>query len=77
MIIESYMNLEEVKKRAVRGIIALTGRTVVLQVVNLVAFFLLGIFLNPAAIGVYIIVSALTRIFNLFTDLGLDRKSVV
>ena len=64
------MNLEEVKKRAVRGIIALTGRTVVLQVVNLVAFFLLGIFLNPAAIGVYIIVSALTRIFNLFTDLG-------
>ncbi len=70
------MELEEVKNKAIRGIIALGGRTVFLQATNLIAFFLLGIFLSPGAVGIFIAVSALTRIFTLFTDVGLGAALI-
>jgi O-antigen/teichoic acid export membrane protein len=64
------METEHIRNRTIRSIIALTGRTVFLQLVAFGAFFLLGIFLPPSALGVFIAVSALMRIFNFFTDLG-------
>lgn len=70
------MDLEEIKKRTIRSIVALTGRTVFLQATNLVAFFLLGIFLSPSAVGIFIAVSALIRIFTMFTDLGLGAALI-
>lgn len=70
------MDLEEIKKRTIRSIIALTGRTIFLQATNLVAFFLLGIFLSPSAVGIFIAVSALIRIFTMFTDLGLGAALI-
>ncbi len=70
------MEHEEVKNRAIRGVVALVSRTMVLQVINGVALFFLGIFLSPTAIGVYIVVSAAIRIFTLFTDVGLGAALV-
>ncbi len=70
------METEEIKHKAIRGIFALTSRTVLLQVFNGAALFLLGIFLSPSAIGVFIVVSAVIRIFNLFTDVGLGAALV-
>lgn len=70
------MEYEDIKKRAIRGIVALTGRTVVLQLVSVVAFFLLGIFLSPSAVGVFIIVSSVMRILSLFTDVGLGAALI-
>lgn len=64
------METEHIRNRTIRSIIALTGRTVFLQLVAFGAFFLLGIFLPPSALGIFIAVSALMRIFNFFTDLG-------
>lgn len=70
------MEPTELGHKTIRSIVALTSRTVFLQAISLVAFFLLGIFLSPQAIGVFIAVSALMRIFGLFTDLGLGAALV-
>lgn len=70
------MELDEIKSKTIRSVVALIGRTVFLQVTSLVAFFLLGIFLSPSAIGIFIAVSALLRIFSLFTDVGLGAALI-
>ncbi len=68
--------VELIKKRAVTGVIALTSRTLALQVVSLVAFSLLSVFLSPASIGIYIAVTAIMRIINFFTDFGFGAAIV-
>lgn len=70
------MELDEIKGRTIRSVVALVARTVFLQATSLVAFFLLGIFLSPSAIGIFIAVSALLRIFTLFTDVGLGAALI-
>ncbi len=75
-MIENNLTTENIKGKTIRSIVALTSRTVFLQAISLVAFFLLGIFLSPQAVGIFIAVSALMRIFSLFTDLGLGAALV-
>lgn len=70
------MKPEDVKSRTIRSTVALVGRTVFLQAVSLVALFFLGMFLTPAAVGVFIIVSAVMRVFTLATDLGLGAALI-
>jgi len=70
------MQPDDLKHKAIRSIFALTGRTLLLQLVNGVALLMLGIFLSPSTIGVYIVVSAVIRIFNLFTDVGLGAALI-
>ncbi len=70
------MELEEIKHQTIRSIIALQGRTILLQTISLVSFLFLGIFLSPSAVGIFISVSALQRIFTFFTDLGLGAALV-
>lgn len=67
---------ELIKKRAVTGVIALTSRTLAIQLVSLVAFSLLSVFLSPAAIGIYIAVTAIMRLINFFTDFGFGAAIV-
>lgn len=69
--IEELANIAEVKKRSVRGIFSLLFRTGVLQVVAIVATFLLTIFLDPAVYGVFGIVAAIVDILVYFSDIGL------
>ena len=70
------MELDDLKGKTIRSVVALVGRTVFLQATSLVAFFFLGIFLSPSAIGIFIAVSALLRIFSLFTDVGLGAALI-
>lgn len=65
------LSLEVVKQRAVRGIAALTSRTVILQIINRAGDFMLTIFLGVAQYGVFWIVSAAINFLAYFSDVGL------
>lgn len=70
------MEIEETVDKTIRSIVALMGRSIFLQAISFIAFFLLGIFLEPHALGVFIVVSALMKIFTLFTDVGLGAALI-
>lgn len=70
------IDLNTIKKRTAAGIIALTSRTLILQVISLVAFSLLTVILTPENIGVYVAVTAIMRIVNFFTDFGFGAAIV-
>lgn len=53
------------------GIITLSGRTFLLQIIALIANFLLTIFLSPREYGVFFIVSAAVGFLVYFSDIGL------
>lgn len=65
------IDLETVKGRAVKGIIALTGRTFLLQIISFLGFFFLTVFLGKAEIGLFFAVSELIAILGYFSDIGL------
>ncbi len=68
---ETEITIESIKKKAVKGIAILTGRTFVLQFITQIAVFALTIFLDPAQFGVFFIVSAVVSFFAYFSDIGL------
>ncbi len=65
------ISLETVKKRSVRGVITLTGRTLIFQVIALVSQGFLWAYLAPAEFGVFFIVNAIINFLNYFSDVGL------
>lgn len=65
------INLETVKSRAVKGVVVLTGRTFLLQILSFVAWFFLSVFLGAKEIGVFFIVSAVVNFLRYFSDIGL------
>lgn len=60
-----------IKKRSIAGVVALTSRTFVLQIVAFAATFLLTIFLTPSVFGVFYLVSAIMSFLGYFSDIGL------
>lgn len=68
---DTVLTVELIKKKAIKGVAALTGRTVILQAISLVATFLLTIFLSPADYGAFFIASAVISFFAYFSDIGL------
>lgn len=70
------INLDTVKHRAVKGIIALSGRTFVLQAIAFASFTLFGAFLNSAEYGVYVLVLAVKNFFAYFSDVGLSAALI-
>src|SRR3989344_2658852 len=65
------ISLEAVKSRAVKGVVVLTGRTFILQIVSFSAWFFLSVFLDAREIGVFFIVSAVVNFLRYFSDIGL------
>lgn len=65
------IDLETIKKKSVLGIVALTSRTFILQLVAFGATFLLTIFLTPQIFGVFYVVSAIIAFLSYFSDVGL------
>ena len=61
----------QVKQKTVKGLIALIARTGLLQVIAVVATFVLTVFLDPAQFGVFAIVAAAVDILVYFSDIGL------
>ena len=67
----SEINLETVKKRSVRGVVILTGRTFILQAISLAAQLVLFAYLGRYEFGVFAIVSAIVNFLVYFSDIGL------
>jgi O-antigen/teichoic acid export membrane protein len=65
------IDLETVKGRAVKGVVALTGRMFLLQIIAFLGFFLLTVFLDKAEIGLFFAISELVAILGYFSDVGL------
>jgi O-antigen/teichoic acid export membrane protein len=65
------ISLETVKKRSVRGVVVLTGRTFILQIISLVAQLFLFAYLGRYEFGVFAIVSAIVNFLVYFSDIGL------
>ena len=65
------ISLETVKARSVRGVVVLTGRTFLLQVIGLVAQLFLFAYLGKYEFGVFAIVSAIISFLVYFSDIGL------
>lgn len=68
---ETEISLEAVKARSVRGVVVLTGRTFLLQVIALVAQLFLFAYLGKYEFGVFAIVSAIINFLVYFSDIGL------
>ncbi len=73
---EGEIGLEVVKKRAVKGVAVLTGRTLFLNFVSFVSQGLLWAFLNPNQFGVFLIVSATVNFLSYFADIGLGAALI-
>lgn len=72
----SEIALETVKARAVRGILALTGRTLVLRLIAFIAQGFLWAFLEPQDFGVFLVVSATINFLSYFADIGLGAALI-
>ncbi len=68
---EEEIGIETVKERSVRGIVVLTGRTFLLQIISLVAQLFLFAYLGRYEFGVFAIVSAIINFLVYFSDIGL------
>lgn len=63
--------VDKIKRKSFAGVLALTSRTFLLQLVAFAATFLLTIFLTPQAFGVFYVVSAIMAFLGYFADVGL------
>lgn len=68
---EEGISLETVKKRSVAGVLTLTGRTLILNLISFVVQGFLWAFLTPAEFGTFWIVSAVVNFLAYFGDIGL------
>lgn len=57
--------------RSIAGVVALTSRTFILQLVAFIATLFLTIFLTPAVFGLFYVVSAIVAFLGYFSDVGL------
>lgn len=65
------IDLSQVKSRSLTGVIALTSRTFLVQIISFAATFLLTVFLSPADYGTFFLVSAVVNFLTYFSDIGL------
>jgi len=67
----SVLEIQEVKRRSVSGVLALVSRTFIIQIISFVATLALTIFLDPNTYGVFYLVSSLVNFLAYFSDVGL------
>ena len=65
------LDITAVKKRSVKGMFSLVGRTIIIQVVGFISNLGLTILLSPKDYGVFILVSAITGFLSYLSDIGL------
>jgi O-antigen/teichoic acid export membrane protein len=65
------LDINLVGQRAVKSVMALTGRTFLLNLVNFLGTLTLTIFLSREEFGIFIVTSALVEILAYFSDIGL------
>lgn len=70
------IDIELIKRRSIAGVVALTARTFILQVIAFGATFLLTLFLTPETFGIFYVVSAIISFLGYFSDIGLAAALV-
>lgn len=70
------VNQQDLKQKAVRGVIGYSLRTLVLYAIAIGATALLGAYLSPADFGIYYIVTAVIGVFTFISDIGLAATLV-
>ncbi len=70
------IDIELIKRRSIKGVVALTTRTFILQVIAFGATFLLTLFLTPETFGIFYVVSAIISFLTYFSDIGLAAALV-
>ena len=64
-------SLDHVAKKSVKGVFALVSRTFLIQVLSVLASFILTVFLDPESFGIFFVVSSIVIFLNYFQDIGL------
>lgn len=65
------LDIASVKKKSIKGVFSLVGRTLIIQVVSFISNLGLTILLAPKEYGVFILVSAITGFLTYLSDIGL------
>ena len=65
------IDLIQVKKRSVSGILSLTSRTFMVQITTFLATLALTVFLSPKIYGIFFLVSSVVNFLTYFSDIGL------
>jgi len=65
------IDLSQVSKRSVSGILSLTSRTFFVQITTFLATLALTVFLSPEVYGVFFLVSSVVNFLTYFSDIGL------
>lgn len=65
------IDLSQVKTRSISGVLALTSRTFLIQIISFVTTFFLTVFLTPQDYGTFFLVSAVVNFLTYFSDIGL------
>lgn len=65
------LEVQEVKRRSVSGVLALISRTFIIQIISFVATLALTIFLDPNTYGIFYLVSSVVNFLAYFSDIGL------
>src|SRR3989304_279582 len=64
-------DLDTVARKSVKGVFALISRTFLIQILSIVASFILTIYLSPENYGVFFVVSSIVVFLTYFQDIGL------
>lgn len=65
------LDIAAVKKRSIKGVFSLVGRTIFIQVISFISNLGLTILLAPKEYGIFILVSAITGFLTYLSDIGL------
>ena len=65
------LSIQKIGQRAVRSVIALSSRTLLLNVINFIGTLALTIFLTREEFGVFVLTSAIVEMLVYFSDIGL------
>lgn len=71
-----HLGTTTVLRRSIQGVLSLTSRSLFIQVVNAISFFILAGLLDVSALGVFYIVSAVIAFLAYFSDIGLAAALV-
>ena len=64
-------DLDTVARKSVRGVFALVSRTFLIQILSIIASFVLTVYLSPENYGVFFVVSSIVVFLTYFQDIGL------
>jgi len=68
--------IEQIKKRSVKGVLSFFLRTLLIQGIGLVSAFVLSAFLSPEDFGIYGIVTQIIALLVFFSDIGMAASLI-